>query len=282
MASVTDFVKEGLKYPFNDWKKVLMLGVIFLVSSLVSFFVEYTIYDSYLILDNVASFNSFNTFISSLPPSNVLLIVGGWIVTFIIMLLISGYLYNVIKYSIEKRYELPGFFDIKGMLLNGIRVFIVGLAYAIIPILLFLFGLMLLVNESVGATVNNIGLAVLLISCLVGIFFYFVQVMAVSHMVANDELKAAFRFSEIFDLISNVGWGRFIGALLFTFVVIAVLSIFIEVIFGAVAFAASIIVGSALVLALVKVILECLFLNPYTSVAISRIYGSLYNEAKIE
>ena len=28
MASITDVVKEGLKYPFNDGKKVLTLGIV--------------------------------------------------------------------------------------------------------------------------------------------------------------------------------------------------------------------------------------------------------------
>ena len=31
MASITDCVKEGLKYPFNDIKKILSLGVLFTI-----------------------------------------------------------------------------------------------------------------------------------------------------------------------------------------------------------------------------------------------------------
>lgn len=31
MASITDYVKEGLKYPFNDIKKILSLGVLFTI-----------------------------------------------------------------------------------------------------------------------------------------------------------------------------------------------------------------------------------------------------------
>ena len=39
--------------------------------------------------------------LSAIPPSSMALIVLSWIVTFILMVFASGYIYDVIKYGIE-------------------------------------------------------------------------------------------------------------------------------------------------------------------------------------
>ena len=279
MASITDVVKEGLKYPFNDGKKVLILGIIFLVSSLVSMAMEFLVFDNMRILANVAPVDTVQAAISAMPPSNMALIVLSWIVTFILMVFASGYIYDVIKYGIEGKSELPEFSDIKGLLVKGLRAFVVGLAYSILPMILFCLGLMLTVNESVGASVNAIGAIVLLIAIIFAIFVSLVNVMALCNMVDKDELAAAFRFKEILALIKNLGWGRFIGILLFTVIAIMIISVFFSFIFGAIAGIISIIVGSAFVMALINMILNSLLINPYVSIVISRIYGSIYKEA---
>lgn len=279
MASITDVVKEGLKYPFNDSKKVLTLGIIFLVSSLVSLAMEFLVFDNMRILANIAPVDTVQAALSAMPPSNMALIVLSWIVTFILMVFASGYIYDVIKYGIEGKSELPEFSDIKGLLVKGLRAFVVGLAYSILPMILFFLGLMLTVNESVGASVNAIGAIVLLIAIIFAIFASLMEVMALCHMVDKDELSAAFRFKEILGLIKNLGWGRFIGILLFTVIVIMIISVFFGFIFGAIAGIISVIVGSAFVMALVNMILNSLLINPYVSIVISRIYGSIYKEA---
>ena len=279
MASITDVVKEGLKYPFNDGKKVLTFGVIFLISSLISLFMEYFVYDSLRVIENNAPLETFQALYAAIPPSNVALIVFSWILTLILMIFCAGYIYKVIKYGIDSKYELPDFKDIKEIFLNGIRTFIVGIAYSILPMILFFLGLMLSVNEAVGPSVNAIGGIIILIAVIFAIFAALMEAMALCNMVAKDDLKAAFEFKEILALIKNIGWGRYIGILLFTFVVIAILSVFIESIFGGFSLVISMIIGSAMVLVLVNIILQSLLLNPYVSIVIGRVYGSIYREA---
>jgi hypothetical protein len=195
------------------------------------------------------------------------------------MVFASGYIYDVIKYGIEGRSELPEFSDIKGLLVKGLRAFVVGLAYSILPMILFFLGLMLTVNESVDASVNAIGGIILLVAIIFAIFVSLVNVMALCNMVDKEEFAAAFRFKEILGLIKNLGWGRFIGILLFTVIVIMIISVFFSFIFGAIAGIISVIVGSALVMALINMILNSLLINPYVSIVISRVYGSIYKEA---
>jgi hypothetical protein len=279
MSSITDVVKEGLKYPFNDGKKVLTLGIILVVSSLVSIFMEYMVFDNMRTLANAAPIDTVQAAISALPPSSVALVVLSWIVSLIFALFCAGYLYNVIKYSIEKRSDLPGFSDIKGIFVNGIKTVIVEIAYMILPFILFLLGLMLTVNEAVSSSVNTIGGILVVIAMIFLIFAALVEIMAICNMVAKDDLKAAFDFKGILAQIKSIGWGRFLGIIIFTGVVIAIISIFFEMIFGAIATGLSILFGSALVLVLTKAILDSLLVNPYVSIVLSRVYGSIYREA---
>ena len=279
MSSITDVVKEGLKYPFNDGKKVLTLGVIFLISSLVSLLMQYFVFDNMRILADNAPVDTIQAAISALPPTNMTLIVLSWIVTFILMIFCSGYIYDIIKYGIEGKSELPEFKDIKGIFIKGIRSFIVGIAYSILPVILFLLGLMLAVNESVSGSVNAIGGIIIVIAIAFAIFAALLEIMALCNMVDKDELAAAFRFKEILALIKNLGWGRYIGILLFAIIAIMIISVFFSFIFGAIATGISILFGSAFVLALVNLIFNSLLINPYTSIVISRVYGSVYKEA---
>ena len=283
MSSITDVVKEALKYPFNDGKKVLTLGAIMLVSSLFSLFMDYKIFDNMMVLADNAPMDTVQAAISSLPPTNLALVVLSGIVTLILALFCTGYLYNVIKYSIENRSELPGFTDVKEIFVNGIKFIIVDIAYMILPAILFFLGLMLAVNENVSGSVNTIGVIILIIAVVFAIFAALMEVMALCNMIDKGDLKAAFDFKGILAQIKKLGWGKFIGILIFAGVVIAIVSIFLEAIFGAIAFGISMLIGSALVLVLVKTILESLLVNPYTSIVMSRVYGSIYREAnKIE
>ena len=202
MSSITDVVTEGLKYPFNDGKKVLTLGVIFLISSLVSLLMQYFVFDNMRILADNAPVDTIQAAISALPPTNMTLIVLSWIVTFILMIFCSGYIYDIIKYGIEGKSELPEFKDIKGIFIKGIRSFIVGIAYSILPVILFLLGLMLAVNESVSGSVNAIGGIIIVIAIAFAIFAALLEIMALCNMVDKDELAAAFRFNEILALIT--------------------------------------------------------------------------------
>lgn len=279
MASITDVVKEGLKYPFNDGKKVLTLGAIFLLTSIVSLLMDYFVFDSLKVIENNAPLETFHALFAAIPMNNMALIVLSWIVTLIIMLFVSGYLYNVIKYAIEGKYELPDFNDIKGIFKNGIRTWIVAIAYSILPGILFLLGIMLAVNESVGSSVNAIGGIILLFAMAFAIFVALFEIMAVNNMVAKDDLKAAFNFKEILALIKSIGWGKYIGILLFSFIAIMIVSVFAGFIFGAIAAGISILIGSSMALVLTNTILNSLLLSPYTSIVISRIYGAVYRQA---
>ena len=112
MASITDCVVEGLKYPFNDIKKLLGCGVLFALMSAISVFIGAKSFDifrtSIHIVENTTGSLSQVPF-SQLPAGDIYLVAGLAIVGFIISLFIFGYQYNIVKFSIDKKEDLPGF-----------------------------------------------------------------------------------------------------------------------------------------------------------------------------
>lgn len=276
MASITDCVVEGLKYPFNDIKKLLSFGVLCALISVVSTFIGVKSLDIFRATVHIAEKTNGTVShipLSQLPVGDVYLVAGLIIVAFIISLLIMGYQYDIIKFSIDKKEDLPGFGDILSMFVNGIKYCIVILAYNIIPILV-------LVGGAALAGESSIFPIVLLISMLLFIIAYFLLLMALNNMIANDSLKKAFDFGEIIDNISNLGWGKYVGIILFTLIVMMIISVAVGFIlsFITVLFAA-IINNQAFVISIVIAIIEGLFIDSYMGLFFNRVCGSIYRES---
>ena len=276
MASITDCVVEGLKYPFNDIKKLLSFGVLFALISVVSTFIGAKSLDIFRATVHIAEKTNGTVShipLSQLPVGDIYLVAGLTIVAFIISLLIMGYQYDIIKFSIDKKEDLPGFGDILSMFVNGIKYCIVILAYNIIPILV-------LVGGAALAGESSIFPIVLLISMLLFIIAYFLLLMALNNMIANDSLKKAFDFGEIIDNISNLGWGKYVGIILFTLIVMMIISVAVSFIlsFITVLFAA-IINNQAFVISIVIAIIEGLFIDSYMGLFFNRVCGSIYRES---
>ncbi|WP_295589415.1 DUF4013 domain-containing protein [uncultured Methanobrevibacter sp.] len=276
MASITDCVVEGLKYPFNDIKKLLSFGALFALISVVSTFIGAKSLDIFRAAVHIAEKTNGTVShipISQLPVGDMYLVAGLTIVTFIVSLLIMGYQYDIIKFSIDKKEDLPGFGDILSMFVNGIKYCIVILAYNILPILI-------LVGGAALAGESSIFPIVLLISMLLFIIAYFLLLMALNNMIAHDSLKKAFDFGEIIDNISNLGWGKYVGIILFTLIVMMIISVAVGFIlsFITVLFAA-IINNQAFVISIVIAIIEGLFIDSYMGLFFNRVCGSIYRES---
>ncbi len=276
MASITDHVVEGLKYPFNDIKKLLGCGVLFALMSAISVFISAKSLDIFRftvhITENTNSSLSHIPF-SQLPTGDIYLVAGLVIVSFIITLFIFGYQYNVVKFSIDKKSDLPGFGDILGMLVNGIKYFIVILAYSIIPLAVFAGGIALTGDASIV-------IAIAVISALLFLIADFLLIMALNNMVAHDSIKKAFDFSEITGNISNLGWGKYIGIIIFTIIVYMIIMV-------AVSFILSMITGvfiaavsnQALAVSVFIAIIQGLFVDSYGTIFFNRVCGSIYGES---
>ena len=276
MASITDCVVEGLKYPFNDVKKLLCFGVLFAIFDLLS--MAFTMKTLDITRTITHALENANVTVSTLnysqmPGTDIYTAIGILIAGFIVSLFIMGYQYDVIRFSIDRKDDLPGFADIAGMFIRGLKYFIVILAYFIPPMIVLFLG-MLLVGDS------SVMLIVMLISAILSIIAFFLLIMALNNMAAHDSLKKAFDFGEITENISNLGWGKYIGIIIFTLIVFMIINAAVSVIlsFLTVIFAAAV-NNQALVVSVFITIIESLFVSSYCSVFISRVCGSVYRES---
>ena len=82
------------------------------------------------------------------------------------------------------------------------------------------------------------------------------------------------------DNISNLGWGKYIGIILFAVIVMMIISVAVGFILSliTVGFAAAI-NNQALIVSVVIAIIEGLFLDSYMSVFFNRVCGSIYRES---
>lgn len=252
MASITDCVSEGLKYPFNDVKKLLGFGAIFALLNLVT---------------------SLSLNFTHVPANNIIIVAALGIVSFVISLFVMGYQYDVVKFSIDKKEDLPGFTDIMNIFVNGIKILIVTIAYNVIPAIVLIIGTFL-AADYIGPAV-----VVILISAILFIIAFFLQIMAINNMVANDSLEKAFDIRQIIDMISNLGWGKYIGTVIFTFLILIIVNIAVGYILSFISLFIAIAANNAMIVSVIVGIIQGLFITSFTSIFYNRVCGSIYREA---
>lgn len=206
---ITTIVKESLRYPFSDWKKILLLGVILLVSQL-------------LVIIQSASLISI---------SNIVLLWFLGIIAFLLGFIIKGYEFRIIKFSVEGLSKIPRLENWTGMFNDGIKLFIVTIIYSIPAFLILLFFVTLSFASNPSTVIS--ALSGLFIGILMGSIkltplhtwagnWFFIALIymliiipiiafSIAHMANNEsKLSAAFRFKEIFNKITTIGWKNLI------------------------------------------------------------------------
>ncbi len=197
---MSEIIKDSLSYPFSDWKKILILGFIILISNL---YVD-------MFFKSVAGLL--------------------FLISFLISFFVLGYGFRIIKSSLNNIDELPKYNDWRGMFKDGVRVYIVHLVY-LIPVLLlllfvfspsffyaiidpsslnmlvgYLFELIIaLVSGSINIFVGKAGI-LFLATILYLLITIPIQFIGIANMANNNSnLSSAFRFREIFNKIKIIG-----------------------------------------------------------------------------
>ena len=281
MGSITDIVVDGLKYPFNDVNKYLGFGVIQVIMS--ALFMGAFASTGYYFIQAYKTSVSMGLDmmdLSVVSPAMIIVSAVLFVLGLIVFVYISGYEFNILKFSISKNNELPAFNDYVGILKDGLKMIAVKIAYAILPGILFLLGLMLAVNDNVGAAVNVIGSFILAIAIIFAIIVAFFLIMATARMVDMGTLRSAFDFREIYELISNMGVVQYVGILIFLAIAIAIINLAASAIFEIFGFAVALVLPTALASVFLVMILSSLLIDSFTSLATYRVYGSVYNVAQ--
>jgi hypothetical protein len=246
-----EIVKDSLRYPFSDWKKFLIFGIISLIAVIF-------------------------TIAGSIIPY---LFIVGYLIGFFIL----GYSFKIIISSLSCNVSLPDFDDGGVMFKNGIKVFIVAFVYSLPAILIVLVvnyisspsniieTLSALLSGTIdgGIFLNLLeGRPGVIIAVLYMILVVPVLLMAVAHMANNSsKLGSAFNFKEIINKIATNGWTNLIAWYMLT-------ALFVLIIYEIGTIVNNI---TNVINPYIGTIFISLILIPYISIFISRSVASFYN-----
>jgi hypothetical protein len=170
---IGEIISDSISYPSQDWKKVIILGILTIISILV-----------------------------------------------IPVFLVMGYFFRILKSSIAGFDELPDFDEWGEMFIDGLKIFVVQFVYLLIPLIVIFIGAWasiasISVTEAGNLTNPTLVFGLIggtaIIGIILAILFELIGSIAVANMALNDsEFGAAFRFSEILEKISMIGWGKYI------------------------------------------------------------------------
>ena len=109
-----------------------------------------------------------------------------------------GYYLRIIKSTLAGLDELPNFLGVGELFIDGIKLLIVGIIYAIMPLIFYALSF---------AFPGPVFLIIAVISAIIiSIFAY----MGIANMAYyNSEIGAALRYREILDRITVIGWGKY-------------------------------------------------------------------------
>lgn len=247
---VKGVIKDALVYPFLDWKKILILGVILVISNMASIIQTF--------LDNVS----------------VVVITLG-LVGFVVGFIPGGYKFKILKSSFNGAKEPPKFKNWSEMFNNGIKLFLIYLVY-MMPAILLVFTIMPLksvIKLIIGVRGSNTFFSLIFgAKWFLGVaaLLYFIVIIplilaAMANMVHENSMHAAFNFHEIFHKISKNGWSNLLSWYMIT-----------EVIVLAILTAGKILIGITLTIENLDPILTSLILMPYINMYLYRSVALLY------
>ena len=262
-----EIFKNALKYPLSNPQMLLMIGVLFLIASLVAVLAQFGVYN--------------NTF--SLIWS---------IIALIILLIIIGYSISVLKNGIELNDEIPAFNWAENFV-NGIKAIVVAFVYMIIPtIICGIIGTVSMgpalsrifspanINQIANSTttvdifVRSIpaevwsgffaGITVtVIVAIILFIIFGIFEEIAICRLAKYDSIGEAFSFGKIFDDVKKIGFLKMIAFLI-------VLSI--------ISFVLAFIVGIITAIPFIGLIIACLVGNSFIFLFTNRALGLLYSD----
>jgi len=186
--------------------------------------------------------------------------------------LVWGYMFRIIKATLAGLDELPEFDEIGEMFVDGLKVFVVAIIYAIpVTIIGLIIGALIGSSNATAISIDpNMVWALLfgyIVYVIVAVIIGLVEVIAIANMAYyNGDLGAAFRFSEILDNIARIGWGKYIV----TYIVIAIVA------------AIGVFIGALMFIILIGIILLPLVIAPFLAMFGSRAIALLFIDAVAE
>jgi hypothetical protein len=237
--NIGEIIGDAVRYPLSDPKKLLIFGIFFVFAML---------------------YSNFITAGANLPLIFILLVLA-----LIAFVFIFGYELRILRATLAGLIEIPEFDDPIDLFFDGLKVVVVGIVYTIL--LTVLFGILFLLFALLAGITGLFGIFIILI-VIISLFIYPLILMSLTNMVYNDtEINAALKFGEIFNKISNIGWGNFLLWYLVTGIIYLIMAVIGVLIIG---------VFSLIHLKIVGGILYPLIIGSYMSLFIYRSVALFY------
>ncbi|BDZ67177.1 DUF4013 domain-containing protein [Methanobacterium ferruginis] len=200
--NIKEIIIDSIKYPFLDWKKILILGLIVVIYKFP--------------LNIISPFNLQNGF--TYPFLVIALLINCFII---------GYFFKIIQYSLKDTRELPRFRKWVNLFKNGFKVTCVSLIYSIpatLPLVILNSCLLNFYSYEpyfFGFIMDAIGHGYSYTFCFAYILYLLIlfpiSLIAIANMANNDgKWGYAFEFKVIFGKIKNIGWIKFYSWYLLT------------------------------------------------------------------
>lgn len=192
------------------------------------------------------------------------------------LIFVYGYNYKIIKLSTQSMINVdavpPEFSGLKEMFIDGLKYIVVNLIYMIIPIIIIVFA------------ISSKSQLLLVIGFLLALLCVAFSFLAIPHMAANnDSLKSAFALGELKEIMSFIGYGKYIAAYLgivfISFTVIIIVSFIIGIIFNIFGIAASGVftAGFGQLTVLINNAILLFLVSPFLLIFKNRSQGLIYN-----
>jgi hypothetical protein len=148
----------------------------------------------------------------------------------IVNLIVSGYAARVVRET--PGVDAPPKLEKYGELfVDGLKILVAALVYMIIPLALIFAGvgsffasMFMFQGEAAGPgmVLGGTGVALLLIGVVLAFFILLIAGIGIAHMIKTGKFGKAFAFGEILGIIRKIGWGKYIGWAVVTFIIAAV------------------------------------------------------------
>lgn len=199
--------------------------------------------------------------------------------------LVYGYNYRTIKTAINGiiggNDSLPGFDNLIGMWVDGVKVAVITVIYALIPIIIFI-----IFSLIASHTAGQVMVIAAILTFIIGIITFLMSMIGICNMAQHEgAFKKAFEFREILNIIGNIGWFEtiitYVGIAIISTVISFVVTFIITTVFSILGFSGIALGFSGdnifLLGTVINLIITLFIIGPYLTIFNSRVTGLLYN-----
>ena len=235
---IGEIIKDAAMYPINNVKALVIYAVLTIIAALA------------LVFTGVGIVGASQTSGAAAGGLGILGIIGI-IIAFAILLLIVGYMLDVIKIAIMREDGAPEIEPAR-QIVNGVKLIVLSIIYLIIPIII------MAILGAINEYLSIIGFILLIV-------FALLLLIAQCRFAKTESLGDALNFGEVINDIKEIGIVKVIAVL----IIVAVIGFILNLIGSGIG-QVSEIVGSILTSLFT---LYCAFLQ-------NRAYGLLYSDAE--